>query len=202
MESGLNEHVILKRRLVKMRTQVEEIHQLTHLRPVQSQYLCFLAQNSSSVSVKSLDMIRLVFHGWFASTSAPSRFRTALVRSLKRGFDPAQCVLDPVCIAIAGRLVEVGIVVRGEEGDVTLAESCDSPTQVRLQLKVRRVGIEMLLKRMDLTDHTRNVPDRREAERVTNKTDSTHHLLYRCQRERSNKRIIFLHFTENLSGVL
>lgn len=145
-------------------------------------------------------MIRLVFHGWFTSTSVPSRFRTALVRSLKRGFDPAQCVLDPVCIAIAGRLVEVGIVVGGEEGDVTLAESCDSPTQVRLQLKVRRIGIEMLLKRMDLTDHTRNVPERREAQRVTNKTDSTHLVLYRCQR--SNKRIIFLHFAENMSGVL
>lgn len=115
-------------------------------------------------------MIRLEFHRWFASTSVPSRFRTALVRSLKRGFDSAQCVLDPVCIAIAGRLVEVGIVVGGEEGDVTLAESCNSPTQVRLQLKVRRVGIEMLLKCMDLTDHTRNVPERREAQRVTNKT--------------------------------
>lgn len=164
------EHVILKRRLVKMRNQRGNSSVNTLNMSCAIPVSMLSGTDSSSVSVKSLDMIRLVFHGWFAPTSVPSRFRTALVRSLKRGFDSAQGVLDPVCIAIAGRLVEVGIVVGGEEGHVTLAESCDSPTQVRLQLKVRRVGIEMLLKRMDLTDHTRNVPDRREAQRVTNET--------------------------------
>lgn len=85
-----------------------------------------------------------------------------LCRSLERRFDAAQRVVDPAGVPLAGRLAEVGVVVGGEERDVTAAEACDSPTQVRLQIKVGRVGIETLLKGVDLTDHTRDVPERKQ----------------------------------------
>lgn len=80
--------------------------------------------------------------------------------SLKRCFHPAQRVLDPAAAPIAARLGKVDIVVRGEEGDVTFTESSDASTQVWLHLEVRRVRINILLERVDLTHHTCNVPEK------------------------------------------
>lgn len=58
--------------------------------------------------------------------------------------------MDPPCLSLAG-LLEVGIVVAGQEVDVRGGEPGDAAPQVGLQLLVRVVWAYSLLEGVDLT---------------------------------------------------
>lgn len=69
---------------------------------------------------------------------------------MESGLDPPQLVLDPPRLALAG-LMEVAVVLGGQEVDVRGGESGDAAPEVGLQLRVGAVGVHSLLEGVDLT---------------------------------------------------